>query len=123
MEEELNFQSDNYFTRVIRRISDHQKIGTVEELVALFLRFKPYINPNNLQVMEKVLGIRNQKTEKKRQNFGRQGGGGGGEDSDVINTSKLHYKNLYAAAKTNVSHYIYIEHLIIYLYRVLYYFL
>ena len=79
MEEKSIFDSDNYFSRVIRRIADHQKIGTVEELIPLYHKFKPLINPKYLTVIEKVVVLRKDRAQK---NKTRGGGGGRGGDCE-----------------------------------------
>ena len=92
--------SDNHFSRVIKRIADHQQIGTFEELIPLYDKFKPLINHEYLRRIEKVVNLRKDRAQKPKKNFSSNGGGGGGAMSF---DSKLGSKNMYASARTSVS--------------------
>ena len=74
-EEETDL-SDDYFNRVNRRISDHQRIGSFDELLAFYHNFKPFVKegPKFLEAIEKIVGIRNKRSVIMRNET--KGGGG-----------------------------------------------
>ena len=65
-----HFKSDNYFTRVIRRIAMTQHIGTVDELFCLYRKLKPHIinNMAYLGSIERVVNIRSNRFKNMRTN-------------------------------------------------------
>ena len=94
--------SDNHFSRVIKRIADHQQIGTFEELIPLYDKFTPLINHEYLRRIEKVVNLRKDRAQKPKKNFSSNGGGGGGGETMSL-AWKQESKNVYDSARARVS--------------------